>query len=129
MIDQCLQFLLPLCTQDPRIVTYICDCYIAIDRPKDAVILLASKIKDYPYLVPLLLKQAEAFMKMELYEYAIKLSKIVMDLCPTSFEAHIIQATCLFYDKNIKQALIILNNAPAYPDQSSCWHYIPAYHK
>ena len=56
MIDQCLQFLLPLSTQDPRVVTYICDCYIAMDRSKDAVILLASKIKDYPYLVPLLMK-------------------------------------------------------------------------
>jgi len=56
MIDQCLQFLIPLQAQDPRIVTYICDCYIAVDRAKDAVILLASKIKDYPYLVPLLMK-------------------------------------------------------------------------
>jgi hypothetical protein len=55
-IDQCLQFLLPLSAQDPRIVTYICDCYIAVDRAKDAIILLASKIKDYPYLIPLLLK-------------------------------------------------------------------------
>ena len=102
MIDQCLQFLWPLSTKDPRIITYICDCYIAIDRAKDAVILLASKIKDYPYLVCLLLKQAEAFLQIELYEYAHKLAKLSIELCPESFEAHMILAKCLFYDKDIR---------------------------
>jgi hypothetical protein len=73
-----------------------------IDRPKDAVILLASKIKDYPYLVPLLLKQSEAFFKMELYEYAVKLAKLSIELCPESFEAHIIYAKCLIYEKDFR---------------------------
>jgi len=82
--------LIPLQAQDPKIVTYICDCFIAVDRPKDAVILLASKIKDYPYLVPLLMKQAEAFYKIELYEYALKLSRICIELFPQSFEAHLL---------------------------------------
>jgi hypothetical protein len=94
MIDQCLQFLLPLAAQDPRIVTYICDCYIAVDRARDAVILLASKIKDFPYLVPLLQKQAEAFLAMELHEYAHKLATVCVELCPESFEAHIVLARC-----------------------------------
>jgi len=129
IIDQCLSFLLPLSTQDPRIVTYICDCYIAVDRPKDAVILLASKIKDFPYLVPLLLKQAEAFLKIELYEYAQKLAKLSIELCPESFEAHMILAKCLLYEKDIRLALTILNQAPAYQDASANWHFIPAYQK
>jgi hypothetical protein len=90
-----------LSAQDPRIVTYICDCYIAVDRAKDAIILLASKIKDYPYLVPLLLKQAESFLKIELYEYAQKIAKICIEFCPESFEAHIILAKCHFYEKDI----------------------------
>ena len=93
---------MPLSTQDPRIVTYICDCYITVDRPKDAIILLASKIKDFPYLVPLLLKQAEAVIKIELYEYAAKLAKFTIELCPESFEAYIILTKCLFYEKDIR---------------------------
>ena len=102
LIDQCLQFLLPLSAQDPRIVTYICDCYIAVDRAKDAIILLASKIKDYPYLIPLLLKQSECFLNTELYEYATKIVKICLEFCPESFEAHYIYAQCLFYEKDIQ---------------------------
>lgn len=105
MVDQCLQFLLPLSAQDPRIVTYICDCYISVDRAKDAIILLASKIKDYPYLVPLLLKQAEAFMKLELYEYALKTVKICLEFCPESFEAHMILAQCHLQEKDFRAAL------------------------
>ena len=51
-------------------VTYIAEVYLASDREREAVTLLASKIKDFPYLVPLLMKQAEAFWAMEQYEYA-----------------------------------------------------------
>ena len=110
-------------------VTYICDCYISVDRAKDAVILLASKIKDYPYLVPLLLKQAEAFLKIELYEYALKISKICTELCPESFQAHMIQAKCLLYEKEIRKAFITLNKAPVYEDTQPSWQHIPAYKK
>lgn len=129
MIDQCLQFLLPLAAQDPRIVTYICDCYIAVDRARDAVILLASKIKDYPYLVPLLQKQAEAFITMELHEYAHKLATVCVELCPESFEAHFVLAKCQLYEKDVRQALITLNNAPSYSDQRANWELIPAFQK
>lgn len=121
MIDQCLQFLLPLTSQDPRMVTYICDCYMALDRDRDAVILLASKIKDYPYLVPLLQKQVEAFLKMELFEYALKIATMCVELCPESFEARICLAKCQIYEKDLRQALITLNNAPCYDDPNANW--------
>lgn len=69
------------------IVAHICDVFLSIDKNKEAILLLADKIKEYPYLVPLLLKQAQSFIKSEYYEYAMKLSKICVDLCPESFEA------------------------------------------
>ena len=68
-------------------MSHICDVELSVDKNKEAIIMLAEKIKDYPYLVPLLLKQAQAFIKSEYYEYALKLSKICVDLCPESFEA------------------------------------------
>ena len=39
-------------------MSHICDVELSVDKNKEAIIMLAEKIKDYPYLVPLLLKQA-----------------------------------------------------------------------
>jgi hypothetical protein len=96
-IGDVLNFLLPckilmvdlllVQNDDPLIVNHICDALLAVDKCKESILLLAEKIKEFPYLVPLLLKQAQAFIKSELYEYALKLSKICVDLCPESFEA------------------------------------------
>ena len=59
---------------------------MSVDKNKETILMLAGKIREYPYLVPLLLKQAQGFVKSEFYEYALKLSKICVDLCPESFE-------------------------------------------
>ncbi len=42
--------------EDPLIVTHISDVFLSIEKNKEAILLLADKIKEYPYLVPLLLK-------------------------------------------------------------------------
>jgi tetratricopeptide (TPR) repeat protein len=73
--------------EDPLIATHISDALLSVDKYKESILLLATSIKAYPYLIPLLLKQAQAFIKSEFYEYALKLSKICVDLCPESFEA------------------------------------------
>ncbi len=73
--------------EDPLITTHIADALLCVDKNKETILLLAERIKEYPYLIPLLLKQAQAFIKSEFYEYALKLSKICVDLCPESFEA------------------------------------------
>jgi hypothetical protein len=73
--------------EDPLITTHISDALLSVDKCKETILLLAERIKAYPYLIPLLLKQAQAFIKSEFYEYAMKLSKICVDLCPESFEA------------------------------------------
>jgi hypothetical protein len=42
--------------EDPLIVTHMSDVFLSIDKNKESILLLADKIKEYPYLVPLLLK-------------------------------------------------------------------------
>ena len=88
--------------EDPLIVTHVSDVLLSVDKNKEAILLLAEKIREFPYLVPLLLKQAQAFIKSEYYEYAYKLSKICVDLCPESFEAWFQMAEVYFYMKKIK---------------------------
>ena len=88
--------------EDPLITTYLSDAFLSIDKNKEAILQLAQKIQEYPYLVPLLLKQAQAFIKGEFYEYALKLSKICVDLCPESFETWYQLAEVYFQMKNIK---------------------------
>ena len=81
------KILLIVQNDDALIVTHLCDALLSVDKNKESILLLAEKIREYPYLVPLLLKQAQAFIKSEFYEYALKLSKICVGLCPESFEA------------------------------------------
>ena len=88
--------------EDPLIVTHVSDILLSVDKNKEAILLLAEKIREYPYLVPLLLKQAQAFLKSEYFEYAYKLSKICVDLCPESFEAWFQMAEVYFFMKKIK---------------------------
>ena len=44
--------------EDPLIVAHVSDVLLSVEKNKEAILLLAEKIKEYPYLVPLLLKQA-----------------------------------------------------------------------
>ncbi len=97
-------------------MTHVSDVLLSVDKNKEAILLLAEKIREYPYLVPLLLKQAQAFIKSEYYEYAYKLSKICVDLCPESFEAWFQMAEVYFSMKKIKMSLIAMDIAPYYPD-------------
>ncbi|CDW88693.1 clathrin-coated vesicle protein [Stylonychia lemnae] len=109
-------FILLVQDEDPLIVTHMSDVFLSIDKNKESILLLADKIKEYPYLVPLLLKQAQAFIKSEYFEYALKLSKICVDLCPESFEAWFQLAEVYFHMKKIKMSLIALDIAPYYAD-------------
>ena len=68
-------------------------------------------------------------MKIEIYEYAMKMAKICLEICPESFEAHMVLAQCFLYEKDIYHFLVTLNAAPAYEDSSSCWHHIPAFER
>ena len=66
-VQDCLTFLLPcnfistnilVQEDDPLIVTHVSDVLLSVDKNKEAILLLAERIREYPYLVPLLLKQA-----------------------------------------------------------------------
>ena len=87
----------PFAEDDPVLVGLICDALIKVDRTKEAIVLLAQRIKEFPMLVTLLLKQANAFIKYEYYEYAILLAKICVDLCTESFECWICLAETYFH--------------------------------
>lgn len=67
-------------------------------------------------LASLLLKQAQAFLKYEYYEFALKISKILVDLCPESFECWLVLAESYFHDRKFKNALIAIDVAPSYED-------------
>ena len=67
-------------------------------------------------LASLLLKQAQAFLKYEYYEYALKISRILVDLCPESFECWLVLAESYFHVRKFKNALIAIDVAPSYED-------------
>lgn len=87
-----------------------------MDKLKEAITLLAHKIKEFPMLASLLLKQAQAFLKYEYYEFALKISKILVDLCPESFECWLVLAESYFHERKFKNALIAIDVAPSYED-------------
>ena len=55
-------------------------------------------------------------IRMEYYEFAIKIVQTCVDLVPESFEAWILYAKCCFALKQTKRGLLALDNAPYYPD-------------
>jgi len=55
-INEAIEFLEPFASEDPTLVSLICDAIMSVDKMKESIILLAQKIKEYPMLVTLLLK-------------------------------------------------------------------------
>jgi F0F1-type ATP synthase delta subunit len=61
-INEAIEFLEPFASEDPTLVSLICDSILSVDKTKESIMLLAQKIKEYPMLVNLLLKQANSFI-------------------------------------------------------------------
>jgi len=61
-INEAIEFIEPFAIDDPTLVSLICDAILSVDKMKEAIILLAQKVKEYPMLVTLLLKQANSFI-------------------------------------------------------------------
>lgn len=110
-INDCLELVTPLSQEDPTFYATITEALIAIDKTKEgyflldkiyvAILIIAKKIKEYPYLVSFLHKQARAFIKCDHYENALKLAKICVELCPESFECWLLLADAYFRVKQI----------------------------
>jgi hypothetical protein len=79
-INECIDFISPFAEDDPLLIGLVCDALFTVDKLKDTITMLARKIEEFPMLASLLLKQAQAFLKFEYYEYALKISKILVDL-------------------------------------------------
>jgi hypothetical protein len=56
MVTEAIEFLNELKEYDPLINVHIVDVLLSIDRTKEAILLLAEKIKEFPYLVTYLIK-------------------------------------------------------------------------
>ncbi len=116
-INESIEYLKAFIDEDPLLISLMCDAIMSVDKLKESIILLANKIKEYPMLVTLLLKQANAFIQYEYYEFALELSKICVDLCPESFECWISLAESYFHVRKFTQCLICIDIAPFYPNK------------
>ena len=115
-IKDCMELLEPLIQDDPILTVLLSDTFLAINKIKECVVLLAERIKEAPYTVPFLNKQANALLKCEYYDYALKLAKISVELCPESFECWYTLAQCYFKLKQMHLALIVLDICPVYQE-------------
>lgn len=98
-------------------MSLICDSILSVDKTKESIMLLAQKIKEYPMLVNLLLKQANSFIQYEYYEFALELSKVCVELCPESFECWISLAESYFHMRMFTNCLVCIDIAPFYSNR------------
>lgn len=115
-LSEFIDFINQYTAEDPSLVTFIVDALFSIDRVKDSIILLAENLSEYPMLAPLLVKQVEAFLRFEYYEYGLKIAKICVDLLPESYEAWNGLANTYFHMRQFKESLIALDIAPYYDE-------------
>lgn len=101
---------------DPDALFYLVDIYIAKDKIKEALTMLAKTLLKYPMMVTLLFKQAQCLVKYKYYEYAVKIVKVCVDLVPTSFEGWLLYAECMMQLADLKGALVAIDLAPNQPD-------------
>lgn len=122
-LNELIEFLNQFTTDDPSLITFIIEALFSIGRVKESIILLAEKLSDYPMLAPLLVKQVEAFLKYEYYEYGSKIAKIWVDLLPESYEAWNSLAQVYFHMRKFKQCLIAIDIAPYYDEPQRTERY------
>lgn len=75
-INELIEFMEPYTKEDPALMAPVVDALFEIGKLKESIIALAENLTEYPMLAPLLIKQADAFIKYEYYEYALKIAKI-----------------------------------------------------
>ena len=83
-------------------------------RYPDSVKLLAPILQKNPHISVLIYQEVDSLMKAEKYEMALKLAKVVIQLCPDSFDAWYLLAEIFFYSRHFNEALIAINTCPFY---------------
>ena len=56
---------------DPNALFYLIDIYIARDKLKEALTMLAKTLLKYPMMVHLLFRQAQCLLKFKYFEFAL----------------------------------------------------------
>ena len=97
---------------DPNALFYLVDIYIAKDKLKEALTLLAKTLLKHPLMVLLLYKQALCLKEFKYFEFAVKIAKVCCDLCPNSFNGWLLYAECAIELHDYETALICLDLAP-----------------
>lgn len=97
---------------DINALFYLVDIYIAKDKLKEALTILAKNLLKYPLMVPLLFKQAVCLFKFKYFEFAAKVAKVCCDLSPNSFEGWLLYSNCMFELQDYHSALISAELAP-----------------
>lgn len=109
-----LELLNDMAGQDLKYASFIADVFSNMNKAPEAVMLIAPILQKNPHIVVLLYVEAQNLLKLEKYDQAAKLGKIVVQLCPDSFDAWYLLIEILLYAKNYNQALIAINIAPIY---------------
>ena len=100
--------------QDIKHTVFIADIFASMNKVPEAIKIIAPVLSKNPHIVVLLYTEAQNLLKVEKYEFALTLAKIVVQLCPDSFDAWYLLIEILFYSKNYSQALVAINIAPIY---------------
>ena len=109
-----MDFFTELTKSDKRCAAFIADIFSCMSRYPDSVRLIAPILQKNPHISVLIYQEAESLMKAEKYELALKLAKVVIQLCPDSFDAWYLLAEIFFYSKHFNEALIAINTCPFY---------------
>ena len=109
-----MDFFAELTKSDKRCAAFMVDIFSCMYRYPESVKLLAPVLQKNPHISVLLYQEVESLMKMEKYEMALKLAKVVIQLCPESFDAWYQLAEIFFYSKHFSEALIAINTCPFY---------------
>jgi tetratricopeptide (TPR) repeat protein len=102
--------------RDPSAVYYQVEILIADENYTQALTQLAHVIKQNPTTAYFLQQQVRSFCSIELFEYAQRIAKITVDLCPESFESWFYFAKACFGLGEVREALIAIDLAPMTAD-------------
>lgn len=87
--------LVELSATDPNALFYLVDIYMETDKLREALTMLAKTLIKFPLMVHLLFKQAQCLLRYKHLEHAVKVAKVCVDLCPTSYTGWRLYAQCL----------------------------------
>jgi hypothetical protein len=113
-LNQAMDFLKALTDVDQKYRAFFSDVFACMNKIPETIKCISPVLEKNPHIAVLLYTQALNLMKCEKYEMALKLTKVVVQLAPDSFDAWLLLIEIYFYCKCYSEALIAINIAPIY---------------